>query len=322
MMPSVPDLHRLRCFLTVAQERNFTRAAQRLHIAQPALSRQVRRLEQELGVRLLDRTTKYVEPTEAGRMLLERGTALCEEADRLWRDVRAYADVGTLAIGYSASLGYETAPILLAAMAERHADITVDARLLPTADIVAGVADGTLDAGLVRCPPPVPDLVRTILRLEPQGVLMHAEHSLARRHAIAVTDLGEETLLLHARDANPGHYDAIADILRRAGVPLRLRTRLSFDVGHTPLVRDNALAIVGQSAVGSLPPHLVWRPLTPTTTIEIHLLTRGRDGTPAIARLLHTASATARAHGWLRTSGPATDRHSQPGTADRQGRER
>ncbi|GAB3986187.1 LysR family transcriptional regulator [Actinoallomurus acanthiterrae] len=300
----MPDLHRLRCFLAVARERNFTRAAEQLHIAQPALSRHVRQLEQELGVRLLDRTTQYVEPTEAGRVLMERGAALCEEADRLWRDVRAYADGehGTLTVGYSASLGYETAPALLAALAERHPGITVDTRLLSTTDIVGGVADGTLDAGLVRCPPPVPDLVRTMLRLEPQGVLMHAEHPLADRSAVAAADLGEETLLVHAREANPGHYDAIMEILRRAGVSPRLRPRqLSFDAAHTPVARDDAVSIVGQSAAGSLPSHLVWRPLTPATTIEIHLLTRGKGATPALSPLLRTASATARAHGWLRT---------------------
>ena len=86
------ELRRLRYFLAVAEERNFTRAAERLHIAQPALSRQVRELERELGVELLERTTHKVEPTEAGRMLLERGPALLAAADSLWRGVREYAD--------------------------------------------------------------------------------------------------------------------------------------------------------------------------------------------------------------------------------------
>jgi DNA-binding transcriptional LysR family regulator len=74
------ELRRLRYFLAVAEERNFTRAAERLHIAQPALSRQVRELERELGVELLSRSTHQVVPTEAGRMLMERGPALVEAA--------------------------------------------------------------------------------------------------------------------------------------------------------------------------------------------------------------------------------------------------
>ena len=84
------DLRRLQYFVAVAQERNFTRAAERLHIAQPALSRQVRLLEQELGVELLHRTTHEFELTEAGEFLLERGPALLSAADELWRSVRTY----------------------------------------------------------------------------------------------------------------------------------------------------------------------------------------------------------------------------------------
>ncbi|KUJ66812.1 hypothetical protein ACZ90_32785 [Streptomyces albus subsp. albus] len=301
-MPGVIELRRLRYFLAVAGERSFTRAAEHLHIAQPALSRQIRLLEQELGVRLLERTTQRVEPTEAGRMLMERGAALCEEADRLWHEVRGFADggQGTLRLGYSASIGYETAPTLLAALAERHPGLAVDTRLLSTADIVSGVADGTLDAGLVRCPPPLPELVRTLFRLEHQGVLMPAGHPLAERSQVPVTDLADETLLVHPREANPGHYDAITSILTGAGISPRLMVRaLSFDAAHTPVLHGQALTVVGQSAAPSLPPQLVWRPLSPTATIEIHLLTRGNRGNPALTRLLRTAIVIAREHGWI-----------------------
>ncbi|MFJ4713140.1 LysR family transcriptional regulator [Streptomyces sp. NPDC088785] len=298
------DLRRLRYFLAVAQERNFTRAAERLHIAQPALSRQVRQLEQELGVRLLDRTTQSVEPTEAGRLLMERGAALCDEADRLWRDVRGYAagESGSLSFGYSASTGYETAPTLLAALAEAHPGIRTSTRLLPTGEILAGVADGTLDVGLVRCPPPAPQLVRTLVRLEPQGVLMAEGHPLAGRPAVDVAALAGEILLTHARGDNPGHYDAIAGIFERAGVSPRLRERhLSFDAAQMPVAQGDAVSVVGESARPGLPAGLVWRPLSPAAAIEIHLLTRGDTERPATARLLRVASGTARARGWLRS---------------------
>ena len=84
------DLRRLQYFIQVARERNFTRAAERLHIAQPALSRHVRLLERELGVELLFRTTHEFELTEAGEFLLERGPELLTAADELWRSVRTY----------------------------------------------------------------------------------------------------------------------------------------------------------------------------------------------------------------------------------------
>ncbi|MFG3134855.1 LysR substrate-binding domain-containing protein [Streptomyces sp. NPDC048211] len=298
------ELRRLRYFLAVAEERNFTRAAERLHIAQPALSRQIRELEKDLGVQLLDRTTHSVEPTEAGAVLMERGAALCEEADRLWRDVRGFAGggQGTLAFGYSMSTSYETAPALLAALAERRPGIATTTQLLPTAEILAGVADGTLDAGLVRCPPPTPELVRTLVRLEPQGVLMAAGHRLAAEPVIDPVALAGETLLVHPREANPGHYDAITAILDRVGVSPRLMLRpLSFDAGHTPVVRGDAVSVVGGSAASSLPAGLVWRPLAGGVAIELHLLTRGSGARPVVAQLLRTAGETARAGGWLRS---------------------
>lgn len=296
------ELRRLRYFLAVAEERNFTRAAARLLIAQPALSRQIRELEKDLGVKLLDRTTQHVEPTEAGRMVMERGRALVDDEDRLWRDVRGFAagSQGTLTFGYSASTGYETAPALLERLAETHPGITVTTKLLPTAELLAAVGDGILDAGLLRCPPPTPQLVRTLVRLEPQGVLMHPEHPLATREEVAPAALADETVLLHPREDNPGHYDAITAVFERAGITPEIRPRRLFDAGHTPVAQGRAVTIVGASTLPGLPAGLVWRPLAPSETIEIHLLTRGRAPRPALAHLLRAASAVTREHGWLR----------------------
>jgi DNA-binding transcriptional LysR family regulator len=123
----VTDLRRLQYFIAVARERNFTRAAERLHVAQPALSRQVRLLEEELGVELLHRTTHEFELTEAGEFLLERGPVLLGAADELWRTVRTYGtgERGGVLIGYGGSASYETAPRLLQALTERYPGIAV-----------------------------------------------------------------------------------------------------------------------------------------------------------------------------------------------------
>src|SRR3954452_5884181 len=216
----VPDLRRLGYFVAVPEERNFTRAAERLHVAQPALSRQIRLLEDELGVELLRRTTHDVELTEAGALLLERGSGLLGDADALWRAVARVAagGRGTVRLAYGASSGYETAPKLLAALAERLPELVVETQVLATPAILAGVADGSLDAGIVRCAPS-----GLLLRRAPQGVLLDPDHPqgallrpdrpLAARDAIAVSELRGELLLIHPRAENPGHYDALLGLL-------------------------------------------------------------------------------------------------------------
>jgi DNA-binding transcriptional LysR family regulator len=308
-MIDMAELRRLRSFLAVAEERNFTRAAQRLLVAQPALSRQIRQLEKEIGVPLFERTTHSVELTEAGRFLHERAEALCADEDRMWRDFQAFAtgDHSTLTFGYSAATGYGTAPELLAAFAADHPGITVETRLLSTPELLAQVADGSLDAALVRCPPPTPELVRTRVRFEPQGVLLPRDHRLADRDAVPIGELAGERVLLHPRDDNPGHYDAVTALFTRAGLAAQLLIRsISFDAQHTPVIDGQAVSIMGESVVRSLPAALVWRPLRPAAAIEIHLLTRGRRSRPPVARLLHTASHHAHTAGWLRAvSDPA-----------------
>ena len=296
------ELRRLRYFLAVAEERNFTRAAERLHIAQPALSRQVRELERELGVELLSRNTHQVVPTEAGRMLLERGPALLEAAENLWRGVRGFADgrLGSITLGYGMSAGYETAPQLLLALGEEAPGIDVSARVMVFADIVDGVAAGTLDVGLVRCAPPQPGLVQTLLRLERQGVIISRDHPLARGESIDPADLDGLKLLLHARDHNPGHYDQILDICEQAGAKPEVMVRgLDFDASYTPVASGKAVTIVGETGRVGLPAGLVWLPLEPAAAVEIHLITRGQNRSPAIERLVKVAVETSQRHGWV-----------------------
>ena len=296
------DLRRLRYFLAVAGERNFTRAAERLHVAQPALSRQVRLLERELGVELVRRTTHTFELTEAGEFLLERGPGLLEAADALSRAMRAFGsgELGHVVVAYGASASYDTAPRLLRALAERLPELEIKTRVMAVAEIVAGIGDGSVDVGVVRCPPEVAGVHSQLLRLESQGVLVRSDHRLARRRDVRLDDLSDEPVLLHPREANPGHYDAIVALASQAGVELRLELReLSFDVAQTPVREGDTVAIVGESTVVGLSAELVWLPLSPPATVEVRLLARQLDRSPAIDRLLDTGRDVTDEFGWL-----------------------
>jgi DNA-binding transcriptional LysR family regulator len=295
------SLRRLSYFVAVARERNFTRAAERLRVAQPALSRQVRLLEQELGVDLLRRTTHQVELTEAGEYLLERAPGLLASADELFRRVQAFGSGqrGRVVVGYGASAGYETAPELLRRLAEHHPHVELVTELRGSTAILEGLRDGSLDLGLVRCPPPAPELERRLVRAERQGVLLRHDHHLATRDAVALADLASETLLLHPREANPGHYDAVLQLCREAGVEPHLQERaLSFDLAQTPVLTGRAVAIVGESTRVGLAEELRWIPLVPRADLAVVLLARGDERSPAVGRLLEAAAAIAASLGW------------------------
>ena len=295
------DLRRLEYFLGVARERNFTRAAERLHVAQPALSRQIRLLEQELGVELLHRTTHEFELTEAGRFLLARGPALLTAADELWRGVRTYGtgERGTVVVAYGASASYETAPRLLRALAERRPGIAVTTQVKSVGEILDGLADGSIDLGLVRCAPPRADLELRTIRRERQGLLLRRDHPLADRPDVAVAELAGEQLLLHAREANPGHYDAIVGLFRERGVEPRVQLRtLTFDLAYTPVASGDAVAVVGESSRLGLPDELCWVPLAPEAALAVSLVARRHRRSPAVTRMLEAAEGIARELGW------------------------
>ena len=294
-------LRRLRYFLTVAEEQNFTRAAERLHVAQPALSRQLRLLEDDLGVELMRRSTHTFELTDAGAYLLEHGRELLARAEALDRTLRGFAAgvVGRVVVAYGTSAGYETAPRLLAAIAERLPELALATRVLTVEEIVAGIGAGAIDAGIVRCPPQVAGIESWLLRRERQGVLVPAGHPLAGAVAATYDDVRGETVLLHHRDANPGHYDAVLALLEREGIVPRVELRdVSVDLRHTPVLDGRAVAIVGESTRISVPDRLTWVPLVPPATLEIRLLARALGRPPAVSRLVTSAQEVADELGW------------------------
>jgi DNA-binding transcriptional LysR family regulator len=297
----VTDLRRLQYFLAVARERNFTRAAEQLHIAQPALSRQVRLLENELGVELLHRTTHDFELTEAGAFLVKRGPAVLAAADELWRSARSYGsgESATVVVAYGASASYETAPKLLEALAARHRGVRIATSVRSVSEITAGVREGSIDLGLIRCARADPALDARIVRRERQGLLVRRDHRLADRPTAAIAELAQESVLLHPREANPGHYDAVVELCRAEGFEPRVLLRsLSFDLAYTPVANGEAVTIIGESSRQGLPAEMRWIPLSPPAALEVSLVARRYNRPAAVERMLDTAAEVSAALGW------------------------
>ncbi len=130
-------------------------------------------------------------------------------------------------------------------------------------------------------------------------MLLRRDHPLAGRPAVAVADLAGEQLLMHEREANPGHYDAILGLFRAQGVEPRIQLRtLTFDLSYTPVAGGDALAVVGESSGTGLPDELCWVPLDPDAALAVALVARRHKRSPAVAWMLEATADIARELGW------------------------
>lgn len=289
------DLRRLRYFVAVAESRSFSRAAERLLVAQSAVSRQVGLLERELGVRLLERSTHEVQLTGAGSFLCERGGVLLRDADALWVAARELAagTRGRLTIGYSPSTAYETAPSLIRAAREALPGVTIDAAVLPSAELADAVAGRILDLALLRCPLGHAALSCAVVRRERLGVLLRADHPWSAMPAIELGDLRDERLVLHERSINPRHFDLIVGACRAAGFEPRLVAPTApFDPGFGVVADGTAMAILGESATHGLPSGLAYVPLRAAPLVDVALLSHCQQAEPHVLRA-HAAIAQA-----------------------------
>jgi LysR family transcriptional regulator, benzoate and cis,cis-muconate-responsive activator of ben and cat genes len=294
-------VQRLEYLIAVAREGSFTRAAQELHVAQPALSRQVRLLEEQLGVALLERTPQGVQPTAAGELLIERAQRLIGQLDQALEDTAAVGrgERGTVTLGYTASSSHETVPRLVAWLRERLDNVEVRTVVLPRLELLNATRDGTVDLGIVRCFPPHRELVAWPLRDEPQGVLAHENHEVFATSCLTLEDAVRYPILLHGRGANQEHYDTVLSWFAARGLSPQIRERsVAFDVSHSELRDSDAISISG-NVRGGLPSGLQWHALEPQLTLPIVLTTVAENDSPLLNRVLSASQQLADKLDWL-----------------------
>lgn len=238
------ELRHLRYFQAVAEELNFSRAARRLHVAQPALSRAIKQLEQSLGADVFERTRHHVRLTPAGAVLLREIVLLLEHVEESIRRVRrtAAGEEGELRLGY---IGPPTQPFLGRVLREyrrRYPLVSIHLEERTPERVWEMVARGRLSAAITR-----PVLahealgLRTIvLRQERLGVVVPGHHALARRRSAPWTALRHEPLIVLARREGMGLHDAVIAGCRQAGVMPRL--------AHTPSLIGTVMSYVEAGA--------------------------------------------------------------------------
>ncbi len=215
------ELRRLRAFVALAEEGHVTRAAERLGMQQPPLTRLLRGLETELGALLMHRLPRGVRPTEAGKALLAEAREILARAEQLPGIVaRAErGEQGSLSVGFTSSAAFHAVvPATLRRFRERFPGVAVTLEEAGTAELVEGLVHERLDAAFVRSiVAHVTDLDLLPVIEEPMLAAIPASHPLARAKALALADLAGEPLILYRRTSGPGLYDAIVAACRSHG---------------------------------------------------------------------------------------------------------
>jgi DNA-binding transcriptional LysR family regulator len=291
----MPELRHLRYFAAVADELNFSRAAQRLHMAQPPLSAAIRQLERELGVELFTRTSREVKLTDAGRAFLPGAQRTLAEAERAVQDARSAAagELGRLRIAYSWSVRFETLPALGRALRASHPGVDLLAQEMWNAQMAPALASGSIDVAISLCPEIAARMDVDPIRTEPIVALMPATHRLAHGGSISLSSLAGEEFLLFPRELAPRLYDVFVAIYRRAGFEPRLRTE-SFHAGWDLgiLAELAALALAPASVAIGLPETIAAVEVSePRDTLETCLVSRSDSPSPAVAACLGAARA-------------------------------
>ncbi|GLQ99697.1 LysR family transcriptional regulator [Dyella mobilis] len=236
------DFRQLRYFIAVAEELSFTRAAQRLHISQPPLSQQIQALEQDLGIRLLDRDKRNVTLTEPGRLFLEQARQILAMADdaRIRVTEAAAGFSGQLRLAYTVSVSFHPAlPQTLLLLGQRAPNIRLWLSEMYTEPQFAAVRSGQIDVGFVRDVPSHEDDARAlrldIIDREPLLLALPSGHRLADRPSLELGEVAGEPFVIQPRELAATLYDRLV--------------RLASKAGFHPVVRQQAQQINGLLAL-------------------------------------------------------------------------
>src|SRR4051794_5878147 len=282
------ELRLLRYFAVVAEELHVGHAAARLYISQPALSQQIRALEDQVGLPLFVRHPRGVALTEAGEALLQEARDVLDRSDRLEKTVEDLRRgvTATLRIAVPPGAPSTLLPELIAPLRARRPDANVEVRELATPEQLEALHAGELDLGLVREPVEDTRLARRSLLVEPLGVSLPAGHPLAARTAISLRELEDELFVCFPRPWAPSLHDLLVEELRRLDVDPRFQASAS--LGNT-----QGMVAAGLGVTLSPRPWLeqaegiVWRPLA-GTSIEIRTAAawRRENRSPLLHELL------------------------------------
>jgi DNA-binding transcriptional LysR family regulator len=286
------SLARLSCFIAVAEELHFGRAAERLHMTQPPLSRQIQQLETELGVQLIDRTTRSVTLTPAGVAFLpdaRRIVALAESAALTVRRVPA-GDLGTVVVGFTAASAHAVLPRLLEQTRSTLPDVKLELREMVSSVQVEALMSGEIDLGMARPPLKRPGIVSRPLLHEQLVAALPAGHPLAEQaRQLTLNDLDGQDFVMYSPVQARYFNELLISTFTIAGATPRFVQFVTQVHTMLVLVRSGiGIALVPASAATLHPEGVVFRTIGAfrERPVELDAAWRGDSTNPALLRLL------------------------------------
>jgi DNA-binding transcriptional LysR family regulator len=289
----VPELRQLRAFVAVAEELNFTRAAERLHLAQQAVSKSVSQLERELGVELLERTTREVRLTAAGMALLDSGRDALASAEAAFDRARTVGQgvSGTVRVGITPAVGARVRDDVARALLDDAPSLSVSFHEVRPAEVPRGLRDRVVDLVLARTESDAPELDSAALRPSPVELLVPQGHRLAGATAVRLAELDGERLLTWSAPGTP-FTDLLVNRVAAAGArvePVQARV----------LGGEQPLDLTGTGTVALMPAgwptgeHNVRLPIDDEISLPLLVLWPAGRPPPAVERLRQAIATTA-----------------------------
>jgi DNA-binding transcriptional LysR family regulator len=288
------ELKHLTSFIAVAEQLSFVRAADRLYLSQPALTGQIQKLEEELGVQLLARNRRSVKLTDAGKVFLAEARATLwrarQAADRAQKAARG--EIGRLRIGFVSSAALEIVPGIVVAFRKQHPDVTLDLMNLRTVSQVKKLIDKTLDIGFLRLPLSNDQLRTTVIHREHFLLVLPKGHPRARDKQVHVAHLRNERFVAYGRRWAPGFFDSVIQMCLKEGFSPNIVQETGEMYTAVALVAAGAgIAILPKSVVLAQSKNIVMRPLAGSIPVsEIAIATRAGNNSLIVRSFIELAA--------------------------------
>jgi DNA-binding transcriptional LysR family regulator len=295
------DLSQLRCFVTVAEELHFGRAAARLNMTQPPLSRQIQVLEHIVEAALFERSSRSVRLTPAGRSFLpeaRRILKLAESASQVARRI-AMGKTGSIKIGFTAATAYEFLPVLIAACRAGLPEVDLSLKEMVSGDQLEALSSGQIDAGLVRPPIARTEFASMRVAAEPLLVAAAEGHPLTAAATVSLQDLDGQPFVMYSPYESRYFHDLLVTLFTRADVLPRYVQHLSQIHSILAMVRAGlGLAIVPEAAASLNFKGVTLRPLRvrAPAQVELFLVWQREHENPLLPALIEIARTLASTH--------------------------